>query len=43
LIGLPERAPIALLADKGYDADAIVLTLPNGRSRPSSQADQTAA
>ena len=23
LIGLPERAPDALLADKGYDADAI--------------------
>jgi transposase len=23
LIGLPERAPVALLADKGYDADAI--------------------
>lgn len=23
LIGLPERAPNALLADKGYDADAI--------------------
>ena len=27
LIGLPERAPVALLADKGYDADAIRVDL----------------
>lgn len=28
LIGLPERTPDALLADKGYDADAIRTNLP---------------
>ncbi|MGO4339387.1 DDE-type integrase/transposase/recombinase [Labrys sp. KB_33_2] len=33
LIGLPEHSPDALLADKGYDADAIRAILPNGRSR----------
>lgn len=29
LIDLPERAPVALLADKGYDADAIRADLAN--------------
>jgi len=40
-VGLPERVPHALLADKGYDADAIRSDLANGGSRPSFRAGQT--
>ena len=34
LIGLPERAPDALLADKGYDADAIRADLAKRQIEP---------
>ncbi|WP_240950353.1 hypothetical protein [Novosphingobium sp. ERN07] len=43
LIGLPERTPDALLADKGYDADTTAPTFPSGKSKPSFLVDQTAA
>jgi transposase len=43
LIDLPERAPDALLADKGYDADAIRADLVKGISRLSFRAGQTGA
>jgi hypothetical protein len=33
LIGLPERRPDALLADKGYDADAIRADIPGAENR----------
>jgi hypothetical protein len=43
LIDLPEQAPYAFLADKGYDADAIRADLAERKIRPSSPAGQTAA
>ena len=42
LIDLPERAPNALLADKGYDADAIRADLAERKIEAVIPADRTA-